>query len=611
METTLQDLLDAIATLGPDATSEARAEAVANALAERGADAEAFLNEALERYQDVRTNGEKSEDTVAALVALADVIDGARQRQTQVAEAEQAREDELAALDARVAPADPDGTENEDGGEDADGGENVPDGNADNPGTDSENETAGDGSEVGETDGDGGVPGAADSAPAAVTAAARRRNVRVDLSQVKRTTRPAARKPAGAVITASANIPGYATGQQLTTADLNKAVLARMSRFPTHRIEPGVVMSADIATISIPFEDKALVADGKRDDQDVLDYAGNTRRLKGGSLLAAGDWCAPSETYYELCDGLESSTAGMWDGPEIRVTRGGINTTEGPDIGSVFSSIGFKQTEAQAIAGDTKPCYRVPCPSFTETRAGVTGVCIVSGILQDDAYPEMTRRIVELAVATHAHKVNADTLAAMEAGSTDMGTVNAGISAATSLLNVIEMQVMDYRYRYRADDNLLLEMPIPFFGRAMIRSDLSLRTGIPFEQVSNAQIDGWFAQRGVIPQWVYDWQDAFTGVSAGFGAATPIEAWPTSIKIMLYAAGTWVRGRGEVISMEGIYDAADLAVNDFTRLFMEEKFLVRRRCYQSRLVTVPLAVNGATSAPVLVGADGNLAPVTP
>ncbi|HEY9413916.1 MAG TPA: major capsid protein [Pseudonocardia sp.] len=611
METTLQDLLDAIATLGPDATSEARAEAVANALAERGADAEAFLNEALERYQDVRTNGEKSEDTVAALVALADVIDGARQRQTQVAEAEQAREDELAALDARVAPADPDGTENEDGGEDADGGENVPDGNADNPGTDSENETAGDGSEVGETDGDGGVPGAADSAPAAVTAAARRRNVRVDLSQVKRTTRPAARKPAGAVITASANIPGYATGQQLTTADLNKAVLARMSRFPTHRIEPGVVMSADIATISIPFEDKALVADGKRDDQDVLDYAGNTRRLKGGSLLAAGDWCAPSETYYELCDGLESSTAGMWDGPEIRVTRGGINTTEGPDIGAVFSSIGFKQTEAQAAAGDVKPNYRVPCPEFSDKRAGVTGVNIIAGILQNDAYPEMTKRVVELAAAVHAHKVNLDSIAGISAGSTDLGTVNAGPSAATSVLNVIEMQIVDYRYRYRANENLQLEVILPIFLKAVIRADLALRNGIQLETVTDQQINGHFNQRGARVQWVYDWQDAFSGVTNGLGSATPIEAWPTSVTAIIYAAGAWVRGRGEIIRVEGVYDSTNLPNNDFTRLFFEEKFLITRRCYQSRKVTIPLAVNGATGAPVELDAAGNVVVPTP
>ncbi|HEY9414055.1 MAG TPA: major capsid protein, partial [Pseudonocardia sp.] len=556
MELTLQEIIDAIGALGDDATDDTKNEAVAALIAERGADAEKVSNLALDEYRSVREGSEKNENTMAALGALVHVVEGARLRQNQVDEETRARDEALAALDSRINPNDSDETgtddqeldENTGTGDDPDNADGDGDGGA--TGTEGDSEKAGGGGSGAES----ATAAGEQSAPAeAVAASGRRRPQRVSLATVNR-TRPPVEKPAQSLaITASADVPGYSMGQKLDVNGLTSAVIARMSAFPQERIQ-GAVMRAGIARIKIPFADKNLIADDTRRDQDVFDYAGNQRRLPNGNVAAAGGWCSPSETLYDLCPGLESPRAGMVDVPDIQINRGGIRTTEGPDIGSVFSSIGFKQTEAQAIAGDTKPCYRVPCPSFTETRAGVTGVCIVSGILQDDAYPEMTRRIVELAVATHAHKVNADTLAAMEAGSTDMGTVNAGISAATSLLNVIEMQVMDYRYRYRADDNLLLEMPIPFFGRAMIRSDLSLRTGIPFEQVSNAQIDGWFAQRGVIPQWVYDWQDAFTGVSAGFGAATPIEAWPTSIKIMLYAAGTWVRGRGEVISMEGIYD---------------------------------------------------------
>lgn len=609
MDLTLQEIIDVVAALGADATDEAKNDAVAALIAERGADAETISNSALEEYRTLRESGGTSEETMAALGALVHVVEGARLRQTQVDEENRARDEALAALDSRMNPAETDET----GTGDAESEENT--------GTGDNSEIAGDdaGTE-GDSEENGSGGGSAESAAAAgeqtapaaeaVAASGRRRTQRVSLASVQR-TRPPVEKAAPTVsITASADVPGYSMGQELDTKGLTSAVIARMGAFPQERI-PGAVMRAGIARIRIPFTDPNLIADDTRRDQDVFDYAGNHRRLPNGNLAAAGGWCSPSETLYGLCQGLESATAGMVDVPDILVNRGGIRATEGPDIGSVFSSIGFKQTEAQAIAGDTKPCYRVPCPTFTETRAGVTGVCIVSGILQDDAYPEMTQRIVELAVATHAHKVNADTLAAMAAGSTDMGTVNAGISATSSILNVIEMQVMDYRYRYRADDNLLLEMPIPYFGRALIRSDLSLRTGVPFEQVSNQQIDSWFLQRGVIPQWVYDWQDAFTGVAAGFGAATPLEVWPTSIQIMLYAAGTWVRGRGEVISMEGIYDAASLTENDFTRLFMEEKFLVRRRCYQSRLITIPTAVNGATSAPVLVGADGNLAPAAP
>lgn len=604
MELTLQELIDAATGAGPDATDEQRAEAVANLLAERGGDAEAFQNQALEQYQGIRDGGDTAEETLAALSALADVIGGTRLRQGQLDEAAKARAEELAALDSRVNPVEPvDGTDGTDGGEGEDG--EGTDGDAGEGGTDGDGGEGGDGGAGGE-----GAP-AGEAAPAAVAASGRRAPVRVNLSAVRRpkATQPVDTAPS-AVITASADVPGYSPGQKLDLPGLTQATIARMGAFPTERI-PNTVMRAGIARIKIPFADKALIADDTKRDQDVLDYAGDMKRLKGGSLVAAGGWCSPSVTFWELCPGLESASAGILDVPDIQVTRGGIRVTEGPDIAAVFADIGFTQTETQAIAGDTKPNYRVPCPAFTETRASVTGVNIVSGILQDDAYPEMTRRIVELAMAVHAHKVNLDTIAAMVTQSTDLGTINAGISATTSVLNVIEMQVVDYRYRYRAPENLMLDLVAPMFLKAVIRADLTLRTGVPFEQVTDQQINGYFNARGVNVQWVYDWQDAFSGVTAGFGATAPVEEWPDTVKLMIHASGSFVRGRGEIISMEGVYDSTNLEVNDFTRLFMEEKFLVKRRCYQSRTFTVPLAVNGATGCCVEVDANGNVVVPTP
>lgn len=624
METTLQDLINAATGVGADATQEQRTDAVAQLLAERGADPEAFSNEALEKYRDLRENGDRNDETTAALVALADVIEGAAIHRRTLAEQDRARDEELAALDQRVAPEpDEDGTDGEDGddenSENPDNGSET-DGNRDKDVTERDNNGgAGDGTGKGENGGgDGDTPvtdPAAASTPEPVTAAAKRtqRAPRVDLGAVRRNsgTRPQPRKRAGAVITAAAGLPGVETGARMSMADLNKAVIDRMSRFPQHRIEPGTVMQASLASIRLPFEDPKLRAGGAIDDQAVLDYAGDPKRLEGNSLLAAGGWCSPSETFYELCPGLESATAGMIDVPDIRVTRGGIRTTEGPDIGAVFSGIGFKQTEAQAVAGDVKPNYRVPCPEFTDTRAGVMGINIISGILQNDSYPEMTRRVVELATVVHAHKMNMDTIAGIAAGSTDVGSLSLGPSAATRALNAVELQVMDYRYRYRADETLQLELKLPLFLKAVIRADLALRSGVQLETVTDQQINGHFNQRGVSVQWLYDWQDAFAGVVGGLGSATPITAWPTTVTGVLYAAGSWVRGRGEVINVEGVYDSTGLENNDFTRLFFEEKFLLKRRCYQSRRFTIPLAINGATGAPVELDATGNIVVPTP
>ena len=150
----------------------------------------------------------------------------------------------------------------------------------------------------------------------------------------------------------------------------------------------------------------------------------------------------------------------------------------------------------------------------------------------------------------------------------------------------------------------MLEVVLPWWAKGVVRSDLALRGGIAFEQATDQIINSYFNARGANVQWVYDWQDGFTG--GGFGGATAITSWPDTVKALIYPAGAFVRGRGALISMEGIYDTTNLAVNDFTRLFTEEKFLVLRRCYQSRLVTFNVPVNGMTG--IGVELDGNSVP---
>lgn len=596
----IQELVDAV-TAAPEGSDPT--EAVSALIAERKADPAAVRDEAAKLYKELRPEAGKSAESLQALEAVADVIKGAdvavKAAETEAAE----RNDKLAALDAVLDPP-------EEGGEPADVTDDTVVDEAEEPVIEPE--------PVDEVDEKIDEPELI--AASANKAAARRRSV--NLAALPRTAPPVqSTKPAGRglSITASADVPGIAMGTELTADSLTAAVLARFGKFPENNLETakakkGLYLQAGIAQIKMDFPSE-LTASAQNSDQDVLDHAGDPKRRQArkfnrdGALTAAGGWCSPSEVLYELCPGLESATAGLIDVPEIGIPRGGIRTTEGPDFASLYSSVGFKQTEAQAIAGDPKPCFRVPCPTWTETRAGVTGVCIESGILQDDAYPEGTRRTVEVALAVHAHKFNADTIAEIVAQSTPVaGFTGLGASATSIVLNSLELQIVDYRYRYRADENLLLELKAPIWLKAVIRSDLALRTGIPFQQVTDQQIMGFFADRGADIEFVYDWQDAFTTSPATpplFGNTAGITAWPAQVKVLIYAAGAFVRGRGQILNMEGIYDTTNLEVNDFTKLFLEEKFLVRRRCYQSRVVTLNIPVNGATGCCVALDAQGN------
>lgn len=605
----LQDLIDAAQAPAEGTTA---ANAVAALLAEHAADPEldvaALQAEAVATFNELRESGADSEDSIAAVEALADVVDGTRLEQERRDTASQEHQARLDALAQRV---NADATSEEGDGD-----------------VDASTEEMSDSETVAETP-DTAADTEATTEPQleAVTASARKPVRKVRLSDIERkTVAMPTRNRAGAVITAAADVSGFAPGQRLSTAELAAAANTKLQAFPSGPVE-GAQMRASVARINMPFSDD-LVADGTN-DQDVIDHAADTSRLSGGSLVAAGGWCAPSETLYELGGILADANAGLIDLPEVQAKRGGLRFTEGPDYAAIYgaSDLGFIQTEAQAIAGSgfttptggtvagtEKPFYRVPCPSFTEVRAEAVGLGIKAGILQNDAYPEMTAEIVEHALIAHAHKVNTRTINRMVTESGSAITLALGPSATTAILNAVDIQLMDYRYANRMSDGAELEVKLPLWLKAVIRSDQAVRNGSTVTEsyeVTDQKIEAWFKARNAVPQWLYDWQDAFSGVAGGFGAATAITSWPDTVDILIYKAGTFVRSRGEVISLDAIYDSTNIKVNDFHRLFVEEKLLVIKRRWKARLLRIALSLNGTVGASQILDADGKIAPVTP
>jgi len=339
------------------------------------------------------------------------------------------------------------------------------------------------------------------------------------------------------------------------------------------------------------------------DDEALVKHAVDMKRLPEGALTAAAGWCAPSQTIYDLCE-LETAD-GMVDLPEVQITRGGLRFTPGPDFASIFGGAGFfHQTEAQVIANTPKPCMEIACPPFTDIRLEVEGVCITGSILQRRGYPELVERFIRGAMVAHMHRLNAFVIAQLVAGS-DVVDLNPptdiplDVSATSHTLSAVEMQAMDLRYRNRLGENAMLEAVFPIWGKALFRADLSRRQGLAEFQVTDAMINEWLASRGVRAQWVYDWQDAFSGLAAGPGGAVPLTLWPNSMFFLIYPAGTWLRGSDDTIRLETIYDSANLATNRYTALFTEEGVLVAEVCNGgSRIVEVQVCPNGITAAPV-------------
>lgn len=464
------------------------------------------------------------------------------------------------------------------------------------------------------------------SSPEAVTAAAPASRGPIKLSGIRRhvsAPAPAISEETPVEDTSRArltvaDVPGFAADSDASFEDLAVALDRRLQGFNSGAYgaaaRAGRAMSErhSLAVVRKSFDERATVGSPESADA-AMAFAVNEKNLPGGSLVAAGGWCAPSETVYDLLE--DESRDGLISLPEINVTRGGIKFTKGPKFADLYAAPSFNFTEAEAKEGKylptsatdptnkvgAKPVYQVPCTEFEEVRLSAAGMHIQAGLLQQRGYPELVARTIRGALVAHEHKMSERVIAAMEAQSTAVSLDTGQIGALAPVLTAIELQVEHYRYAQRLSRSTTLEAVLPYWIRGAIRTDLSRREGVDLIDVPDSRIDAWFRSRGVNPQFVYDWQ-ALTGEAGTF------KVWGGSVKFLLYSAGTFVKGGQDVITLDTVYDSTLLGQNDYTALFTEEGYLVAKRGHDARVVTVPLNPNGGTGTGIKLLANGTADP---
>ena len=415
-----------------------------------------------------------------------------------------------------------------------------------------------------------------------------------------------------------ADVPGFAADSDASFEDLAVALDRRLQGFNSGAYaaaaRAGRAMSErhSLAVVRKAFDERATVGSPESADA-AMAFAVNEKNLPGGSLVAAGGWCAPSETVYDLLE--DESRDGLISLPEINVTRGGIKFTKGPKFADLYAAPSFNFTEEEAKAGKyqptsaadptnkvgAKPVYNVPCTDFEEVRLSAAGLHIQAGLLQQRGYPELVARTIRGALVAHEHKMSERIIASMETQSTAVSMDAGQIGAAAPILTAIELQVEHYRYAQRLSRSTTLEAVFPYWVHGAIRTDLARRQGVDLMDVPDSRIDAWFRSRGVNAQFVYDWQ-------ALGGEAGAFKVWPGSLKFLLYSAGTFVKGSQDVITLDTVYDSVLLGQNDYTALFTEEGYLVAKRGHDARVVTVPLNPNGGTGTGIKLLANGTADP---
>ncbi|WP_375483315.1 major capsid protein [uncultured Jatrophihabitans sp.] len=458
-------------------------------------------------------------------------------------------------------------------------------------------------------------------APAeAVVASGSQEPVKVpSISDVAKTTGqpnvPATRTGRASLV-AAADVPGFASGQELTERQIGEAWLSRAPGISAAFDGQDGSYGVNFARVRIDSPDDALVASGRGNKVDVteqLNHACDESRLatsKGsGSLVAAGGWCAPSQPLYDLLNLM--SEEGLLSVPEISAPRGGLQWATGPDFTAVWSAGQmFTQTETQAIAGTPKPQADVPCPGTQSARMVADGLYLTSGILLEHAWPEAVADFIAKAQIAFQHYVSGKTIADIVAGSTAVDLSAFGgtptppaYGALKTVLGAVALQIEDMKYKGRLSRGQSVEVKLPFFARGIFRSDLWAHEGTVQDiVVTDAQIDAMFTALGCSVEYVYDWQDAVVdGVNpTGFGGATPILSWPQTFKVLMYPAGTWARAIEPVINLNAVYDSTLLTANKKVALFQEQGRLTIKRGFDSRIIKVASNPNGGTGGVVTV-----------
>lgn len=424
-------------------------------------------------------------------------------------------------------------------------------------------------------------------------------------------------KQARQAVTASVDIPGVASGGDLTSlAALGDAFTRKAKAIPTTSAGRGAGAHS-VATVRNTFEHTVNDRTSNGEMENLLESM--LDRDTKSALVAGGGWCAPSEQRYDFFN--IAGVDGLIDLPTVGVSRGGIKYPTSPAIGDVFFQNvgsspasgfgGFAFTMSNAtdpwlwtesddiltVTGSVnKPTLRVPCPAQNEVRLECYGLSITAGNLADDAYPEATQNFLKLAMVAYQHAINGRLIALMDTAAGGATTISGGAAtdaAAPRIFNAAGLAAADYRARYAMRTDDVLEVVLPYWVKEVIRGDLAWKAGVELMAVSDAEVNAFFTSRNLRPQWVNDYQVRGSGQ---FGAASALTAWPTTVNFLVYAAGTFLHGNGLSLDLGVIRDSVLNAENDHTAAWMEECHLIAMVGHAARKYTVGFNVNGSTSA---------------
>jgi hypothetical protein len=389
-------------------------------------------------------------------------------------------------------------------------------------------------------------------------------------------------------IVASVDMPGIAPGEGISMETLTEGIIRRAGALATSNGGTGIV-----ASYRLPFDDDGLIVKDPGNAGEGLNAvvkAADQRRLPQKDLVASGGWCAPSETVYEITD--IACPDGLWDLPEIQLSRGGIRFFETPSLD--VNAMTWIWTEAQdeaagSAGGPTKPCFKIPCPDPTEVRCDAVGVCLEAGILTSRHFPELINWYQRNVMIAHEMRIRRALYEQARAQSTPVTTATA-FATFSAVYGAVALQAVDIQEKHNLCERIGLEVVFPYWARAMFLADIARQQGVNVCDLNPQCIEDAFATIGIRVQWA---KGLIPAVPTTIGATTPATAWPAEIEFLIYPTGQFQLGRGAEINLGVVHDSNKFATNDFTAIFAEECVALINRGIESRRVTVDVCADGS------------------
>ena len=369
----------------------------------------------------------------------------------------------------------------------------------------------------------------------------------------------------------------------------------------------------NLATVQGPSSpDLAITSDDPEEAERVLDFASSGKYLPGkrderGNLTEFAGWCAPATVDYTIPSWLNISN--LFPQPSVEVPRGSLQYFQGLCFCDVNLN-GFTYTaeqvnasqwgtNAQGVGNDTdgdKPCVEIPCIEPVTAELGILGYCITGSLHTRRSFPELYSRWLTDALAKYQVNLSLKAIADIAAGSTAVTMPSPQVGTYGPIITALDIQARIQRQNL-GNANAVLEVIMPIWVRAAIRSDLVRRLGVDLLLVPDARIDALLRQLGLNIQWVDYWQPLSSGATS----------WPVGFQALMYPRGGWVRGTKNIFSIDALYDSAMLKDNKFTVRFQEEGYTQIKRTCDSRLITIPVCSSGEAGAGIDIACDGRAA----